>query len=61
MPIAVKVTEAVDAAQQLFEGAVEDWRGDIAGMKVFVKAVLLRWPWIRPNPYQPKRAARVKA
>lgn len=48
--------EARDAAQQIFEGTVEEWRGDPKDRTVFVRAVLLRWPWLRPNPYQPNRA-----
>ena len=57
----VGVEEAVDAAQQIFEGAAEDWLGTEDERKVYVKAVLFRWPWLRPNPYQPRRTTRTKA
>ncbi len=53
--VAVKVDEAVDAAQQIFEGTADEWQGDLKGRAVYIKAVLLRWPWLRPNRYQPRR------
>jgi hypothetical protein len=52
-----ELSEVMDAAQQLFEGVADEWRGDPKGRDVYVAAVLLCWPWLRPNRYQPKKAA----
>lgn len=55
MADAVEDNEYREAAQQLFEAMANDPSRTAEGRAVWVQELLMKWPWLRPNPWMPKR------